>query len=44
MIRDGPVLPIIAIGIPLNSAKKHPVQAVARIVSTAPMLNPVEVP
>lgn len=38
MMRMGPVEPTMTVGIPLNNAKKHPTQEVARIVSTAPIL------
>ena len=34
----------LTIGIPLRSAKKIPLQAVARIVSTVPMFEPVLLP
>lgn len=37
MIKIGPVEPTMTVGIPLNNPKKHPVQEVARMVSTAPM-------
>lgn len=44
MISTGPVDPTMIVGIPLKRAKQQPIQEVARMVSTAPMLFSVFLP